>query len=338
MDGVILDVKLGVSYFGTRNLEHVESDLNRMVEAGCNTVLHTFSENDLRFYLETMCEIVKLSKVKKLEVYIDPWGVGGVFVGESFTQFALENDEARQVLSNGRLAPAACPNNKTFKNFMQKWIDAAIKIGADIIFWDEPHFFMPERYGITNAWACRCESCKNLFYEIYGYDMPEKINQDVESFKDESLFRFIRHMTMISKTKEAKNALCPLVEWENPLIEHKWDKYAQLDSLDIFGTDPYWMLAGRELADFELYVQKVKRLADKYHKEPQIWVQAFRIRAGHEGYVKKSVKMVHQMGIKNIMAWSYLGTAYMSWVRSERPDKVWQALKEAYLEIRGKNA
>jgi len=40
------------------------------------------------------------------------------------------------------------------------------------------------------------------------------------------------------------------------------------------------------------------------------------------------------MGIRNIMAWSYLGTAYMSSIRSERPKKVWEALKKAYLEIR----
>jgi len=47
-----------------------------VVEAGCNTVLHTFSENGLRFYQETMCEIVRSSKERGLEVYIDPQGVG----------------------------------------------------------------------------------------------------------------------------------------------------------------------------------------------------------------------------------------------------------------------
>jgi len=78
----------------------------------------------------------------------------------------------------------------------------------------------------------------------------------------------------------------------------------------------------------------VKKLADRYRKEPQIWIQAFKIKSGHEGNAKSAVEVAYRMGIRNIMAWSYLGTAYMSSIRSERPKKVWQALKKAYLEIR----
>lgn len=332
-------VKLGVSYFGVRNPEHVERDLSQMEKACCNVVLHTFSENDFWYHRETMREIVRLSKEKGLEVYIDPWGVGGVFGGEAFTLFALENDEARQVLSSGNLAPAACPNNKIFRSFMQKWIDAAIEIGADTIFWDEPHFYLPEwsKWRKHEGWACCCESCQDLFDKKYGYLMPREINQDVENFKDESLFDFIKDVTVIVKSKGTNNALCLLPEWENPgIIEQKWDKYARLESLDIFGSDPYWMFAGKEFADFEFHAQKVKQLASRHHKEPQIWIEAFKIKAGHEGNVKRGVEVAYQMGIRNIMAWSYLGTAYMSSIRSERPEKVWQTLKEAYLELRRK--
>jgi len=330
-------VKLGVSYFGVRNPEHIELDLDRIVEAGCNTVLHTFSENDFCYYRETMREIARLSKEKELEVYVDPWGVGGVFGGEAFTQFTLENDEARQVFSTGNLAPAACPNNRDFRNFMRNWIDAAIEIGADNIFWDEPHFYLPEwsKWRKREVWACRCKSCQDLFYKKFGYSMPKAINPDVESFKDESLFDFIKDLVGIVKLRGTNNALCLLPEWENRgIIGQKWDKYARLESLDIFGSDPYWMLAGKEFADFEFHVQEVKKLADRYRKEPQIWIQAFKIKSGHEGNAKSAVEVAYRMGIRNIMAWSYLGTAYMSSIRSERPKKVWQALKKAYLEIR----
>lgn len=331
-------LKIGVAYFGVRNPEHVERDLKRMVEAGCNTVLHTFSENDLRYYRETMREIVKSSKELELEVYIDPWGVGGVFGGEAFTQFALENDRARQVLSNGNLALVACPNNQTFKEFIHKWIKVAIEVGADIIFWDEPHFFLPDWYGITaDVWACRCEICQDLFYKKYDYPMPEEINLDVECFKDESLFDFLKNMMKVVKSRKVNNALCLLPEWENPgILEQKWDKYASLETLDIFGTDPYWTLAGKEFTDFEFHVQNVKQLADKYRKEPQIWIQAFKIKTGEEENVGRAVEVAYQLGIRNIMAWSYLGTAYMSQIQSERPKVVWQELKKAYLKVRRK--
>jgi len=334
-----MSVKLGVSYFGVRNPEHVERDLDRIVEAGCNMVLHTFSENDFCYYQGTMRDIVRLAKEKELEVYIDPWGVGGVFGGEAFTQFALEKDEIRQVLSSGDFAPAACPNNKTFRNFMRDWIDAAIDTGADTIFWDEPHFYLPE-WSIWKkhvGWTCRCENCQELFHKKFGYSMPKNFNRDIESFKGESLFNFIKDVTEAAKSRGIKNALCLLPEWENQeKIEQKWDKYARLQALDVFGSDPYYLLAGKEFADFEYHVKEVKKLADRYHKESQIWVQAFKVKAGDEGEAKRSVEAVYRMGIRNIMAWSYLGTEYMSSIRSEKPEKVWQTLKKAYLEIRKK--
>ena len=329
-----MHVKLGTSYFGVRNPEHVKRDLDRMIEAGCNTVLHTFSENDFLFYRGTMQEIVELSKKKGLEVYIDPWGVGGVFGGEAFTRFALEHDDARQVLSDGRLAPAACPNNVAFQQFMRKWITAAVELGADVIFWDEPHFYAPVWYGgDPSLWGCRCETCQSLFRERYGYPLPNKVNSDVRDFQNESLVNFIKEMAEFAKSQGVKSAVCLIPEWDNPNVTEKWNEYAAIDSVEIFGSDPYWMWAGKEFKDFELQARKVVQIAKKYGKEPQIWIQACKVREGVEKQVGKAVEAAYQHGIKNIMAWSYLGTAYMSWVRSEKPEVVWRELSKAYRKV-----
>ena len=331
-----MNAKLGVSYFGVRNPEHVEKHLNRMIEGGCNTVLHTFSENDFLFYRGTMHEIVELSKKKGLEVYIDPWGLGGVFGGEAFSRFALEYDDARQVLSNGRLAPAACPNNAVFQQSMREWITAAVELGADVIFWDEPHFYVPARYGgDPSLWGCRCETCQSLFREKYGYPLPNKVNSDVRDFQNESLANFIKEMVKFAKGKGVKTALCLLPEWEDiERATQKWERFASLETLDVFGSDPYWMWAGKDFADYELHVRRVKELAEKYGKEPQIWIQACKVKKGEEGKVRQAVEVAYKHGIQNIMAWSYLGTAYMSRVKSERPERVWQELKNAYIDIR----
>ncbi len=331
-----MKVKLGVSYFGVRNPEHVEKDLNRMIEAGCNTVLHTFSENDFLFYRGTMHEIVELSKKKGFEVYIDPWGVGGVFGGEAFSRFALECDEARQVLSNGRLAPAACPNNGVFQQFMQEWITTAVKLGADVIFWDEPHFYVPARCnGDPSLWGCRCEACQSLFRKKYGYSLPDKLNSDVRDFQNESLANFIEEMVKFAKGKGVKTALCLLPEWgDTERATQKWERFASLENLDIFGSDPYWMWAGKDFAEYELHVRRVKGLAEKYGKEPQVWIQACKVPQGREAEVRQAVETAWRHGIRNIMAWSFLGTPYMTWVRSDRPEVVWKELKAAYLAIR----
>ena len=92
-------MKLGASYFGNRTLRHVEKDMEKMVQDGCNLVVHTMSEHDIAYYSQTMIDIVKVSKDIGLEVFLDPWGVGRVFGGESFSTFVKMFPEAKQRLS-----------------------------------------------------------------------------------------------------------------------------------------------------------------------------------------------------------------------------------------------
>src|SRR5215216_7166137 len=50
---------VGCAYFGARIPRHVERDLDDLVRRGFGGVLHTFSENDLAYYRETMRAIVR---------------------------------------------------------------------------------------------------------------------------------------------------------------------------------------------------------------------------------------------------------------------------------------
>jgi hypothetical protein len=330
--------KLGVSYFGVRNPEHVARDLKRMAVAGCNVVLHTFSENDLRFYLETMREIVSLSKEHGFEVHLDPWGVGGVFGGEAFTQFALEHDLARQVLSDGVRAPAACPNSPRFREFMREWVGEAVKIGADVIFFDEPHFWNPQLLGRSaGPWGCRCERCQEGYRARCGAPMPLKFTSEVREFQEQSLLSFLGELAKAVHRLGAKVALCLLPEWQDPEgVVRRWAEFAALEDIDIFGTDPYWMWAGQPFSRYEFFARAVRELADEYGKEPQIWIQACKVPEGREWEVRRAVETAWRLGIRNIMAWSFLGTPYMTRVRSDRPEVVWRELSAAYLAIRGR--
>ncbi len=55
-------MKLGASYFGNRILKHVREDMEKMVDDGCNFVVHTMSEHDIAYHSQTMVDIVKASK------------------------------------------------------------------------------------------------------------------------------------------------------------------------------------------------------------------------------------------------------------------------------------
>ena len=133
-------MKTGIAYFQNRDPRHFERDLDDMVEHGCNFVVHTYSELDMAYYNQAMEKIIAMTKDRGLEVYLDPWGFGGVYGGETFSRFVAENLDARQVARDGRSLPAACPNQPAFRELQQLWIRRAADLGADVCFWDEPHY------------------------------------------------------------------------------------------------------------------------------------------------------------------------------------------------------
>ena len=348
-------MKIGVSYFGNRILKHVKEDLQNIVEHSCNYVVHTFSENDLKYYRETMQDIVKVSHDLGLEVYIDPWGVGGVFGGEAFSNFLLENSDVWQVTSNGAAVPIACLNNEKFKKFLREWISVAVDLGSDVVFWDEPHLYVSEPMkGKLNQWACLCKICKQKFKEKFSYEMPTEFSQDVVEFREETITDFLTEMSGLARQKGVKNAVC-LLPIESSIYGIKnWDRVCRIETMDIFGSDPYWIsfeqkaasmgfgkkaLKSLEVAKFVGYFsQKIQYLCKKYGKEGQIWIQAFKIPEGREQEVAIAVDTAYNLGIRNIATWGYDGCRSISSIRSDRPDIVWEILGKRFEKILKKEA
>jgi hypothetical protein len=277
-------MKLGCSYFGNRILKHVREDLQELRDMGCTFVVHTFNENDMVFYQKTMGEIVEASHELGLEVYIDPWGVGKVFGGESFSNFVMQNTDALQMVSDGKPAGAACPNHPKFRTFIREWVDAAVETGADIVFWDEPHFYMPMWLGgRPDTWGCRCEACQKKFQEVVGRPMPIEEDEDVQRFKQDSLLEFLSEAIAYAHTKGKKNALCVL-----PLRGHQhgtgnWERMASIPHLSVFGTDPYWFAFKEELTSFVGNTSRqIKELCERHGLEAQVWLQGYKTPAGRE--------------------------------------------------------
>jgi hypothetical protein len=72
-------------------------------------VLHTFTENDLAYYRETMGGIVAASHDCGLEVQIAPWGVCQMFGGEAESRFTSHRRDVGQVLDDGTPTPERLP-------------------------------------------------------------------------------------------------------------------------------------------------------------------------------------------------------------------------------------
>ena len=101
-------MQTGVSYFSARAMRQARDDLRDIAEHGCTYVVHCYSETDLAYYRETMHEIADASRSLGLEVWFDPWGVAGIFSGETLSRFPLDHPETWQVLSDGRRVGASC--------------------------------------------------------------------------------------------------------------------------------------------------------------------------------------------------------------------------------------
>lgn len=324
-------MQLGCSYFGNRIVRYVARDMKALARAGFTYVVHTFSEFDLMFHRGNMRDIFAASHDAGLSVYADPWGVGKVFGGEPFTNFAARHlKDGCQVLDNGDMFPAGCPNNPLFRRFMLEWIEAAAECGADTVLWDEPHFHDPSFLGgVEGRWGCRCAHCRRRFAALSrSRSMPRRETPAVVKFKTQCIRDFLAWLIRQSAKRGLANALCfhPFVEAAG--VEEKWDRFARMKGLAVLGTDPYWQWRGEPVDEVGHYARALVALARRHGIEPQIWIQLCRIRRGTEGEIARAIELAAAAGVRNIALWGFEGCAHESWVSCEDPVAVWRtALK-----------
>lgn len=360
-------MQTGVSYFSSRVLRHVESDLRDMADRGSTYVVHCFTETDLAYYRDTMRDIIAATHDAGLEVWLDPWGLAGIFSGETLTRFPLDHPETWQLLSDGRKAPAACPNHPETLTFLKSWIDAAKYIGGDVLFWDEPHFWVSLWHGdFSGAWACRCDHCQRAFRSRFSTGMPTEFTPEVRQFREASLLALLTELCRYGRESGLRNALCLIPtdlgvhgfpEQEARIrsaVEKRlgtapegsldallhvgvgdFDASAAIPDLDIFGVDPYWYLFGAEAEPFmREYSEAAQTAAKKHGRDLQLWLQAFRLPEGREEELRIGVRVAEEVGATHIAAWSYEATDSMSQIKCGNSELVWNIISDEFRRLR----
>lgn len=325
------NIEFGTSYFGIRDPITARRDLDRFDDAGLNAVLHTFSERDRKYYTQTMSEIVTASQDRGMTVYMNPWGVGNFFGGEAPSNFTSHQHEATQRLSSGERTPAACFNAPSFQAFMKDWIISASNTGADVLFWDEPHWFEPrfrEKGFTDNAWVCRCFHCRDTFESQHGSSMPDTLTDRIRAFRSESLVQFLRTLTETAADNGTKNALCvaPDPTTNRQLLD--LEKLSSLEHLDILGATPFWDLHGKDANEFVgSWAEQVTTLAEENNLDSQLWIQGFNLDDSSQTLenVKSAVRTALSYEPDSLFLWGWDGCRIMSALACESPATIWEA-------------
>jgi N-acetylmuramic acid 6-phosphate etherase len=313
--------RAGVSYFGVRILRHARRDLADIAARGYTAVLHTFSENDLAYYRGTMAEIVAASHDVGLEVQMCPWGVGRTFGGEAESRWVTMHPEACQVLDDGRRVATGCLNQPVYRAFCKDWADAALECGSDYVFWDEPHWTVPEHVGVDDKerWACCCDLCRELAR-----------GEVTQEFREASLIDFLREMTAHVAALGGKNTICllPLTEGSHGIKD--WDAVASLPGLDVFATDPYWKNFDEEPGSFVgRFAKLLSETATRHGVRPQLWVPSFGLTREEIPDLEAAIQATRDAGIEDIWTWGYEACGHMTHLAMPDSPVVWEAVTRA---------
>ncbi len=332
-------VKTGVSYYGCRIPWRAKEDLQAIADNACTFVVHTFSEEDHEFYQRAMAEIVRDTRALSMEAWLDPWAVGQAFGGETYSALVMKRRDLCQVSATGETLPICCPNHPEFRNYLRQWAKTAVELGAQVLFWDEPHFFIYPEDGAPDAtrWACRCPTCQQKFQAAFRRPMPATLTPEVRRFKEDALVEFLTFLCDEGKRLGARNAMCSL-PFENSSTFSDWGRAAAIPSVDVIGTDPYWRPHQTDVAaHVGRAAQRIQSLAVAHHKEGQIWILNFNIKHGEEGRIPKAIEATYAAGIRNMAAWSYYGASYIS-LASDDPKRVWDTLGACYAAVRARDS
>lgn len=329
-------MEFGASYFGVRDVRHVREDLDRFADEGLDAVLHTFSERDLAFYEDTMADLVAASRERGLRTYVNPWAVGKVFGGEAFSSFLAKHPDSRQQTVTGERQHGACFNDPAFRETMREWTEAAVGLDPDVLFWDEPHWIIPDWFGDDqpdDAWVCRCDHCREKYEAEHGEPMPACEDESVRRFREDTLVEFLEEVMAIGAENGVENSVCLVPHTDADHGVTDWERLAASEHVDQLSTDPYWGIAGTD--DVEPLVadatDRVVALAEEYDVESQIWIQGFGLDDDPAEYenVRTATETAIERGADSVFMWGWDGCRVISAIASEDPDAVWDTYLDA---------
>jgi N-acetylmuramic acid 6-phosphate etherase len=291
-------------------------------------VLHTFSENDLAYYRDTMAELVAISHAAGLTVQASPWGLGRTFGGEAESRWVAFHPEECQVLDDGRRVAAACLNSPAYRDFCKEWADWVLECGVDSVFWDEPAWVVPQHVGVDDParWTCRCDRCA----ERFGGPVPAEPTPEVQAFREASVVDFLREMLAHVTARSGASAICLLPATEGTQGLADWNAVASLPGLATLVTDPYWKHWDDSAESFvRRFARLLRETADRHGVDAQLWVPSFGLTREDIPDLEAAIVAAREEGVDDLWTWGYEACRHMTPLATPDAPLVWEAVSSA---------
>lgn len=317
-------MELGVSYISAHLPEHIEADMRHLADIGCTEVLFALQENHIHTLTGALHYGAQLAKAHSLRPYAVIWGYANTFGGGRISKIMLDDPDLWCRTAEGRPYAQACLNNPRLPERFVEIAALCRDHGYEGLFVDEP-----------TKQDCFCPYCREAFEAFAGGDLAASIDQpEYAAFRAQAVYDYTA--AVCRRVKELDPQLVTIT-CVMPRDRDTWREVAAIPELDIFGTDPYWLLSRGKMTLEQAVADavEVKRLCTEESKASQIWLNCWAIPARREPEIYMGGRALAGVGCDSLYTWSYRGGLGTN-EACDDPARAWDNVVRLYRELAGR--
>ena len=315
---------LGVSYVSAHVPDHIDADMRHLAEIGCTEVLFALQENHIYHLTGALRFGAAIAKESGLRPYAVIWGYANTFGGGRISKIMLDDPELWCRTKEGDPYPQACLNNP---KLVERFIEIAAlcrEHGFEGVFVDEP-----------TKQECFCSHCREAYSATAGRDLPgDESSPEYAAFRAQAARDYTAAVCRAVKELDSdlRTIACIM-----PHDREMWSHVAAIPELDVFGTDPYWLVSRGKMTLQQAVddAVDVKRICLERGKISQIWLNCWRIPAGLEEEIERGGRELAEVGCDSLYTWSYRGGLGTN-EECDDPSRAWSSVVRLYRELSGR--
>jgi len=295
--------------------------MQQLQTIGCTEILFALQENHVDILTGALNYGARIAQDHGLKPYAVVWGFANTFGGGRMSRRLLNDPSMWRVSREGTLVPVACLNNPALAQSFIEITEVCARHGYQGMFVDEP-----------SPQDCFCTMCQDLFFDSYGKSLQESIETDAyRRFQLDTVNTYTRALCKgVKAVDRNQTTITCLMPTERDCFE----VVAAIRELDVFGTDPYWLLPGNNLSltDAQDYARSAKEICRAHGKSSQVWLNCWKIPAGSEMDIYTGGKQLAAVGCDSLYTWSFQG-GLGTYEECANPELAWASVVRLYQEL-----